>query len=118
MGTATTADIDLSNLQQANSKLKLHWRELADICGVNESTLSRWRGGESVPRAIARTRLIQLGELLELLRRAFNGPDLARQWLRDSKPNSFGGKATPLDVMREGRIDRVLALLEFLLRGG
>lgn len=118
MGTATTADVDLSILNQAVTKLKLHWRELADICGVNESTLSRWRSGESEPRALARTRLAQLGELLDLLQRAFNGPDLAREWLRDSKPESLGGKESPLAIMREGRIDRVLALLQFLLRGG
>lgn len=118
MGTATTADVDLSVLNQVVSKLKLRWRELADICGVNESTISRWRVGESVPRALARTRLAQLGELLELLQRAFDGPDLAREWLRDSKPVSLGGKESPLDIMREGRIDRVLALLQFLLRGG
>ena len=118
MATATTADVDLGVLDEAASKLKLGWSELADICGVNESTLFRWRERDNTPRALARTRLTQLTELLQLLQRAFNGPDQARVWLRDSTPDSLGGKKTPLEIMRGGRIDRILALLELLLRGG
>lgn len=54
---------------------------------------------------------------MQLLQRVFAGPDLAREWLKTAKPEMFGGQRSPIEVMREGRIDRVLTLLHFLARG-
>lgn len=59
----------------------------------------------------------QFQEMMDLLRRLFDGVDGARTWLKSSHPESLGGDATPLMVLRAGRIDRVLTLLHFLARG-
>ena len=67
---------------------------------------------------MAWSRLAQIDELLQMLPKLFAGPDLARNWVKTARPESLGGKVTPLDVMRSGRIDRVLTLLQLLARGG
>ena len=113
----TVTGADLTNLNVLHDRLQLEWNEIADIVGVDASTVHRWRKRESRPRPLAWTRIAQIEELLQVLSRIFSGPDLARQWIRTSRPKTLGGNATPLDVMRAGRIDRVLALLQFLGRG-
>lgn len=117
MPTVTGAGLNVNNLDRFRSKLGLDWDDIAAIVGVNRSTIHRWRSQEASPRPIAWTRIVQLSELTQLLPRIFAGPDLARAWLRESKPELLGGKTTPLEVMREGRIDRVLTVLQFLARG-
>jgi transcriptional regulator with XRE-family HTH domain len=117
MAVFTPTSTDLRVLDRARAKLELGWSEIGEIIGVNESTVHRWRSGTSTPRPMALSRIAQFGELLDLLTRLFAGPDLAREWLSSKKPESLGGHATPLEVMREGRLDRVLTLLHFLARG-
>jgi hypothetical protein len=118
MATATDHEIDLGTLERTGRKVGLELQDIARIIGVDQSTLYRWRTGASVPRPIVRTRLVQFGELFALLRRLFAGPDVARRWLHEARPVSLGGAHTPLDVMRQGRIDRVLLLLHALGAGG
>lgn len=118
MTTATHAHPDIQNLDAVGAQLRLEWADLAAILGVDQSTLWRWRRGESRPRPLAQSRLAQLGELREMLRRLFAGPDLAREWVHTARPEMLGGADTPLAVMRAGRIDRVLTVLHFLARGG
>lgn len=118
MTTATHAHLDIQNLESVGAQLRLEWADLAAILGVDQSTLWRWRRRESQPRPLAQSRLAQLAELREMLRRLFAGPDLARDWLHTARPEMLGGAETPLDVMRAGRIDRVLTVLHLLARGG
>jgi transcriptional regulator with XRE-family HTH domain len=114
-----TADpgASLDSIERARELLHLELEDVAAIIGVNRSTLHRWTKRESTPRAIAWSRIAQLGDLLDMLPRVFSGPDLARTWLTQSHPESLGGRYTPMDVLRAGRIDRVLSLLHFLARG-
>lgn len=107
----------LRSLERARAKLQLDWDEIAAVVGVDRSTIHRWRTQESVPRRMAWSRLAQLEDLLQMLARVFAGPDVARTWIRDSRPDTLGGRVTPLDVMKSGRIDKVLGLLQFLARG-
>jgi hypothetical protein len=118
MPIATGSDLDLGAIERTGKQLHLDLHEIATILGVDQSTLYRWRQGESTPRPLAQTRLVQFAELLELLRRLFAGPDLARRWLHEARPASLGGTDTPLAVMLRGRIDRVLMLLHTLAAGG
>lgn len=118
MTTLIDAPFDLDALDTVREKLQLDWEDLAATVGVDQSTLYRWRHRESAPRPVYRSRLQQVSDLVELLPRVFAGPDLARDWLQHARPGSFGGTATPLDLMRGGRIDRVLLLLHLLARGG
>ena len=106
MPSTIDARFDLDALDAVREKLRLDWEELAATIGVDQSTLYRWRQRESSPRPVYRSRLQQLTELAELLPRVFAGPE------------SLGGAATPLELMRAGRIDRVLTLLHLLARGG
>jgi transcriptional regulator with XRE-family HTH domain len=117
MGTVTGHTVGLNAIEEIKQQLKLTDSEVAAIVGVNTSTLWRWREERVTPRGITRSRLAQLEELRNLLRQVFDGPDLAREWLRSSHPDMLGGRVTPMEVMLEGRIDRVLTVLQFLARG-
>ena len=117
MATAAGTAASLESLDRAKAKLQLDWDDIAAIVGVDRSTVHRWRTKESVPRPMAWSKMAQLDDLLLILPRVFAGPDVARAWLADSHPETLGGHATPLDVMKSGRIDRVLGLLQFLARG-
>ena len=118
MGTETQADIDLRVLNRAHAKLRLGWREIGQIIGVDESTMHRWKSGTSRPRPMAVARIALFEELITLLNRVFAGPDVARKWLTEKRPAGLGGSDTPMDVMRGGRLDRVVSLLNYLARGG
>jgi transcriptional regulator with XRE-family HTH domain len=117
MTTTLTPALDLKALERLREKLELDWVDLADTIGVDQSTLFRWRRGESSPRPMAWTRLEQLKELMQVLQRVFAGSDRAREWLKAAKPEAFDGEKTPLEVMKAGRIDKVLTVLHFLARG-
>lgn len=118
MATVTGSATNLSALSALQKKMQLDWTEVAEIIGVDQSTLYRWRHGESTPRPMAWSRIAQLDDLLQILPRIFAGPDLARTWLRTAKPEMLGGTVTPLEVMKAGRMDRVLTVLHLLGRGG
>ena len=117
MPTTADAGASLDSLERAREVLQLGLDDVAAIIGVNRSTLHRWTKRESTPRAMAWSKIAQLGDLIHILPRVFAGPDLARAWLTHSHPESLGGRFTPMDVMRAGRIDKVLSLLQFLARG-
>lgn len=118
MPTIAATCPDVAHLDETRAQLQLGWEDLAAILGVDQATLWRWRHGEAKPRPLALSRMQQFAELTELLRRLFAGPDVAREWLKGATPESLGGTETPLDVLRAGRIDRVLTLLHILARGG
>ena len=92
MATATGAEIDIGRLERVRSRLELTWEDLAATVGVNPSTLSRWRSRESHPRPMARSRLIQIEELMQMLQRLFAGSDHARDWLKNQRPEMLDGK--------------------------
>jgi transcriptional regulator with XRE-family HTH domain len=104
-------------IERLRERLHIGREDFARIIGVNPSTEWRWRQGLAAPRGLAQSRLVQFAELGALLRRLFAGPDLAREWLASARPAFLGGRETPLDVMRGGRIDRVLATLHYLAGG-
>lgn len=117
MTSTLAGQSDLEAMESLRGKLRLEQTELAKIIGVDPATIYRWRQGESRPRAIYRSRLVQLQEVFELLTQLFAGPKLAREWLRTATPESLGGSQTPIEVMLGGRIDRVLNTLHFVARG-
>lgn len=117
MGTTTGQHLDLRILDDFRQKLQLEWTDIAAALNVDQSTVYRWRIGEAVPRPMAWSGIAQLDELMQLMQRLFAGPDLAREWLKEARPEALGGQQTPLEVMRTGRIDRVLMVLHFLARG-
>lgn len=117
MPTLTRSAPGVDAVVKIQSRLKLGDAEVADTLGVDQSTYYRWREHQSSPGPMARSRIAQLQDVMELMRGLFPGADLARKWLRTAKPEMLGGDATPIAVMRQGRIDRVLTVLTFVARG-
>lgn len=111
-------DVGLNKALRVARQLCIGYEDLASIVGVDQSTLYRWRHDATTPRKSMRVPLRQFAEMHLLLRRLFDGPDLAREWIHHALPESFGGKTTPIAMLRSGRIDRVLSLLERLAAGG
>jgi transcriptional regulator with XRE-family HTH domain len=117
MTTAIASHFDVDEMDGLRTRLGLTNAELATIIGVDQATAYRWRQGDSSPRAVYRSQLAQLLEMQHLMQRVFAGPDLARAWLRTSLPESLGGTVTPMDVLLQHRIDRVVNTLQFIARG-
>ena len=118
MGTDVLPAVDLDALiAQLQEKLRMPLKDIASTVGVDTATLYRWRKRETTPQPRAWSRLAELHELMQMLTRLFDGPDLAREWIATAKPKMLGGSATPLQAMKDGRIDRVLTVLHFLASG-
>lgn len=93
--------IDLECLGRTRRQLGLTLNDIAHLIGVHQSTLCHWHTGAALPPPIVRARLETYVELVEMLRRMFDGPDLAARWLHDAKLTSLGGRTTPLQAMPE-----------------
>lgn len=103
-------------LDMLNEKLGLPHRQVAQIVGVNESTLHRWRSGDSTPSPSHIRTLGGLAEFTVEFHDMF-GRAIAdgREWLQTPLP-ALGGRE-PLSLLLEGRVERVTALLGRANRG-
>ena len=99
----------LRAVERAHQYLDLSYREVARLLRADESTLHRWRSGESEPSPVFLDRLESLGELLDELDRTFRDSEHARAWLQREVPE-LGGRR-PWDLLSAGRIERVTAAL-------
>lgn len=91
-------------------------KEIALTLGVDESTLHRWRARQSCPSHAGESRLWLLKELVGEFDEMFvAAPEDGYAWLRTRVPAL--GRKCPLDVLRAGGIERVLALLGRANRG-
>jgi transcriptional regulator with XRE-family HTH domain len=107
---ATLATRELEIVEQVRDGLGLQLKQIATIVGADESTLHRWLSGTSSPRPIYISRLTALREFYGELRDAFSSLDVARRWLWEKHPAPFGGR-TPVELLFDGRLERVTALL-------
>lgn len=107
MGSRTLAP-QLRYVEEAHDVLGLTFRQIAGALGADESTVHRWRSGESEPRAVFIGRMEALHELqVELMDTMYH--DAAREWLTRNVP-SLGGRR-PADLIAEGQIEPVTRLL-------
>ena len=90
-------------------------RDLAQVLRVDQRTITRWAAGDAFPRHGARDRLEALAALDERLTETFVSWDAARAWLR--MPTRYLGDMAPIEAIRAGRIDRVMALIEAIDSG-
>lgn len=91
-------------------------KEIALTLGVDESTLHRWRARQSSPSRAGESRLWLLKEIVGEFDEMFGvAPEDGYAWLRTRVPAL--GRKCPLDVLRAGGIERVLALLGRANRG-
>jgi hypothetical protein len=87
--------------------LKLTPPVIASATGVDKRAIARWQHGD-IPNAQARQALGQLYELRE--RVLFTFGDGAGDWMHT--PNEYLGELSPEEVLKAGRIDRVLDAIE------
>jgi hypothetical protein len=100
---------ELRTVEQAHDLLSLTYAEVARAIKADESTLHRWRSGDSEPSPIFLDRLDALGEFLGELRRTVKDQVAARYWLDRAVP-ALGGR-TPREVLLAGRVERLTGLL-------
>lgn len=98
----------LQHVEDAHHVLGLTYRQLAAALGADESTLHRWRSGESAPRTIFLSRMDALHEMQQELLDTMP-PDAARAWLAAPVP-ALDGKR-PVDLLEQGRIEPLTRLL-------
>jgi transcriptional regulator with XRE-family HTH domain len=98
----------LRYVEEAHDALGLTYRQLAAAIGADESTLHRWRSGESEPRSIFLSRMDALHEFQQELLDVV-APGKAREWLRTSVPVLEGRR--PVDLLEEARIETLTRLL-------
>ena len=99
----------VESIERACRTLQLTYSGVAQAINANESTLHRWRSGQSRPTTGFRLRLVALSELIDALERAYPDPDQARAWL--DQPLSCLVGRTPRDVLEEGRPDLLTGIL-------
>lgn len=102
----------LDTIERAHERLGLTYRELAQVLGADESSLHRWRRGESQPSPVFARQIRVLGRCLDQLSRAFDSWETARSWLT-SCPERLDGER-PVDLLRDGQADRVIAELHLM----
>ena len=98
----------LRYLEEAHDVLGLTYRQVAAAIGADESTLHRWRAGDTGPRTVFLSRMDALHEfqqeLLDLV-----PPAAAGEWLR-TPIEALDGRR-PADLLEEGRIEPLTRLL-------
>lgn len=88
--------------------------ELAAVVGVNSRQISNWASGHNTPKGARRDRLLEVQYIVEQLRDIYTREG-AEIWLHGRK-RSLGGER-PIDLMREGRFQSVLAAIDRLRHG-
>jgi hypothetical protein len=106
---ATILSHELAAIERAREVLDLTYDEIATALKADDSTLHRWRKGDTEPSPIFLSRLDSLGEFLAELQRTVKDPLTARYWL--DRPVPALHNQTPRTVLLEGKIDRLTALL-------
>lgn len=102
-------------VERAHDELGLTYRELADALHADESTLHRWRNGDSTPSPVFMDRLDALGELLDEIQATFRDLDAARRWLE--RPVEALDEQRPRDVLLQGKLERLTLVLRSLNLG-
>jgi hypothetical protein len=107
-----TLAAELQIVEQVHEDLGIQLKQIATIIGADESTLHRWLSGATPrgPRKVYRSRLVALQEFYTELRDAFRTLGAARRWLHEERLPAFGGR-TPLEMLLDGKLERVTGLL-------
>lgn len=89
-------------------------REVAQLLTTTPETVSRWRTGRTSPQPGNLERLLKLDWLADQLSSIYE-PDEARLWLFSPHAELDGN--SPAELIAEGRIDEVLAVIDRLQSG-
>jgi hypothetical protein len=108
-----TMIVALPGVELARSVLGLDYGTIARAVNADESTLYRWRQGQS-PTAVYLSRLERLDDLVREIQRTMR-PEAIHDWL-DRSISALGGE-TPRGMILEGRSETVLGMLIALNAG-
>ena len=84
--------------------------DLAAALQVARRTIQRYRNEDTVPARKVRERLARLREISILLEEVFQASEGAITWLYTPVPLLEGRR--PIDLMRRGKLDKVITALE------
>ena len=112
--TAVTIDllekrIAEETVEQARRAFGLNFVEVASVLGVDRRTVFRYRKHQSVPSRTVQARMEKIREIAHLMGEVFNGRETELEWLYT--PVSMLRGRRPVDLLREGELDQVLAVL-------
>lgn len=88
--------------------------ELAEITGVKIRQVQHWASGAHRPQGDAKDRLLELHYIVERLLEVYK-PEGADIWVHGRNRSLDGQK--PIDLLRAGAFERVLAAVERLASG-
>ena len=85
--------------------------EVANLLGTRPETVSRWNQGRAYPHAGTEKTLLELEYIVDQLA-DFYEPNEARQWI--FAPQKLLAGMSPAELIRNGRIDEVMRLVNQL----
>lgn len=88
--------------------------DIANLLGTRPETVSRWNQGKAYPHANTEKQLLGLEYIIDQLS-DFYEPIQARQFL--FKRQRLLGEQTPADLIKNGGIDEVVALVQRMRDG-
>lgn len=88
--------------------------ELASIAGVHARQVQNWAAGRNKPQGLHREHLLEVHYLVKRLREVYQ-PEGVEIWLH-GRNRDLGGQR-PLDLLRAGEFETVLAAVERLVDG-
>ena len=101
-------------IEAIQRKAGIKQRDIAQLLGSSEQTVSRWNQGKTAPQRSALEKLLTLEWIVNELADLY-APDEASLWLF-SRHKLLGG-ASPAERIQEGRTEDVLALIDQLKSG-
>jgi len=103
-----------TRLESIKTKGGVRAREIAQLLETTPQTISRWQNGRAEPQPEGLQRLLSLDWLIDQLADLYP-PDEARLWLF-SRHEQLAGQR-PADLIADGRVDEVLAVIDQLRDG-
>ena len=88
--------------------------EIGEITGVSDRAVQNWANGSSKPEGASRDRLLELKYVIEQLSDVYTDEGI-EVWLH-ARQRPLEGRR-PIDVLREGEFEAVLALVDRLAGG-
>jgi uncharacterized protein (DUF2384 family) len=88
--------------------------EVADILEIRRETVSRWFTGKTIPQRDSERLLLDLEFVVDKLSDVFD-PQEARLWVLSRQ--KLLADRRPADMIREGRVDEVIAVINRLTEG-
>lgn len=102
-------------IEEAQRYLGLKNKEVAAVLEVNQRTVYRYKNKRNVPRQHVRERIEKLRELQYLLHEVFDDEDAANSWIYS--PVSLLKERRPIDLIRRGELDDIIAVLAGMYSG-